>query len=136
MADQDSNVLIVLARVGLGILSLSPFAVALDIWLHFLPDYPAMQYMRAANPIVQASWVGLGPIGIAAIVLLQSRPIFGVVLTFLFGAGYVPLARLLWGHFTWGCWLAVATVVLAVVGAALWVRANKSFKPAPLRDAA
>jgi hypothetical protein len=119
-----------LARMAIGLLSLSPFAVALDLWLRFLPDFPAMQYMRTAAPAVQAGWIALGPIGIIAIILLRRRPVAGATLALMFCIAYVPLARLLWRHFTWGCWLAIASAIFVSVGAILWARSNNTSKPA------
>ena len=120
----------------IGLLAISPFAVALDLWLHFLPDLPVFGYMRSAGTFAQVAWISLGPLGVAAAVLLNRRPILGAVLAALFVSGYVPLANILWRHFTWGCWLALVAVLFAVVGAFAWARSNNSFKPKPLRGSA
>jgi hypothetical protein len=133
MATPDKPVASVLAAMAIGVLSLGPFAVALDLWIHFLPDRPVFQYMRSVSPVIQGGWIALGPIGVLATVLLLRRPPVGALLTAVFVAAYVPFARLLWGHFSWGCWLAVAAAGLAILGAIRWARSNNSFKPKPLR---
>jgi hypothetical protein len=100
-----------------GLLSISPFAVALDLFLHFLPDLPVIQYMRAAGPLAQSIWIACGLLGIGTVVMLQRRPMVGFFLSIVFAGIYVPTAMTLWRHVSWGCWLAIATVLMAAAGA-------------------
>jgi hypothetical protein len=118
-----------------GVLSISPLAVALDLALHLIPDFPAIQAMRAASPLAKAGWISLGPLGIATIFLLVRRPLVGFILSSLFAALFFFAGRVLWQQLPGGFWIALAACALAAVGA--WqARSNNSFKPNPLRGSA
>jgi hypothetical protein len=117
------------------ILCISPFAVALDLAWHFIPDFPAIQAMRAAGPLAKAAWITLGPLGIATIILLVRRPLWGFIFSVLFAALIFFAGRILWQQLPGGFWVATVACVLAAVGAWL-ARSNNSFKPNPLRGSA
>ena len=124
------------AAVIVGLLSLSPFVVALDMIVPFLPERPVFGYMRSADLPYKVAWIALGPFGLATLLVLLRRPIIGTLLTIVFSLAYVPLALILWRHFTWGCWLAGLAVILAAIGAYMARRSNNSLKPNPLRGSA
>ena len=133
MHSQSKQPLSVCAASIVGLLSISPLAIALDSFFPFLPDRPVFEYMRSASVVYRWSWATLAPLGFITILVLRSRPIKGAALVLFFTAAYVPLALIIWRHFTWGCWLAGFGLLLAVGGAFIAWRSNNSFKPSPLR---
>jgi len=117
-------------------LTISPFLVALDLALHFLPTFPAIQTMRMAPFIAKAMWLSLGPLGIATTFLLLRRPVVGLVLCVVFSAISAVAGFMLWQQVRP---LGLLSLLLACVLAALGARqarSNNSFKPKPLRGSA
>lgn len=101
-----------------GFLSISPFIVALDLAVQFLPDYPAIQSMRASSLLAKALWVAVGPLGIATALLLLRRPFTGFIATLLFSILSVVAGYLLWLQLRpFGIALLAGACVLAAVGA-------------------
>lgn len=102
----------------LALLSLGPMVTGLDLLFHFLPtNLPAMQNLHTASAGGQVIWVSAGFVGVAAILLMLRWPVPAVVACIAFAATYIPGANAVWRYFTFGCWLAIAIVVLSVVGA-------------------
>jgi hypothetical protein len=125
-----------LAAYIIAFLTISPFFVALDLALHFLPTFPAVQTMRAAPFIAKAMWLGLGPLGIATTFLLLRRPMAGLALCVIFSAISAVGGFLLWQQVRpFALLILLVACILAAVGA--WrARSNNSFKPKPLRGSA
>ncbi|MGO4549579.1 hypothetical protein AB4059_00525 [Lysobacter sp. 2RAF19] len=103
----------------LALLSIGPLVTGLDLLLNFLPQVPAIQSLHAASSIGQALWVGSGVLGAATILLMLRRSVLGVVACLVFAASYISGAKAVWLYFTPGCWLAIAAVVLSVIGTRL-----------------
>jgi hypothetical protein len=117
-----------LARIAIGWLSISPFLIALHLAFDIFPSLPVLEHLRTRPVLAVGGWVALGPLGVATILLLRQRPVAGTLLAVLFGAAYLPLARLVWGFrwYGWGIWISIIAVVLAVIGLVLWQRSNES----------
>jgi asparagine N-glycosylation enzyme membrane subunit Stt3 len=99
-------------------LTIGPIAVALDLAIHILPDYPAIQTMRSASLAAKSLWLISGLLGVAAVMLLCRRPVAGFVLTLMFSVGSVAGGNMLWQQprpFT--VVLAALACVLAGIGA-------------------
>lgn len=124
------------AALVVGFLTISPFAVALDLAAQVFPDLPAIQTMRSASFLAKAMWLALGPLGIAAVLLLLHRPLAGFVLTLPYAAGSVIAGYMLWQQWRpFGIVLLVLACVLAGIGARQ-AQSTNSFKPNPRREAA
>ena len=77
-------------------LTAGPFAVALALALHVLPDYPAIQTMRSASLLAKSLWLAMAPLGVVTAILLFRRPIAGFVLTLIFAVGSLVAGDMLW----------------------------------------
>jgi len=108
----------------IGLVSISPLTVAVDLVVHFIPDYPAFQTMRAASPAAKAAWIALGPLGIVTTILLLRRPLWGFVLSIPFAAGVYVAGLYLWQQLVGGFWVAATACALAGIGA--WLAARSS----------
>ena len=107
------------ATTFLALLSIGPLVTGLDLLLYFLPQVPAIQNLHAASSIGQALWVGSGVLGAATIFLMLRRSVLGMVACLAFAAAYILGAKAVWLYFTPGSWLAIAAVVLSVIGTRL-----------------
>ena len=101
----------------LALLSIGPVVTGLDLLFHFLPQSPAIQNLHEASFLGQALWVGSAVIGAAAIFVMLRRPVLAVGACIAFATVYIPGANAVWRHFTFGCWLAIAIVILSALGA-------------------
>lgn len=124
-----------IAALMIAFLTISPFLVALELVVQFLPDLPAVQVMSSASRLAKTMWLSLGPLGVATVWLLLRRPFAGFVLTLPFSAVSVVGGYMLWQQWRpFGVVLAVLACVLAGVGARQ-SRSNNSSKPTPLGSA-
>lgn len=94
------------------------FFFPIDWLFHIFPDrYPVIHRMHGLGPGPKILWVASGVIAIVAIYYLTRRPVLGLLACCAFAVLYVPAAIVLWGQFTFGCWLALLVVALAASGA-------------------
>jgi len=85
-----------IAAFLIGVFSLGPFAIALDMIVRVLPEYPAIETMRSGSLLLKCFWIASGPLGIAAFILLLRRRFAGFVVTLLFAATSLIGGNLLW----------------------------------------
>ena len=114
-----------LAAWIVGYLSVSPLVVGLDMVIQFLPDAPAVQYMRSVEVAVRLMWASLGMLGLATAVLLLRRPVLGLILLLVFAPVHVYFAQRVWGQATLAPLLAIGACVVAAIGAWKSVRSGK-----------
>lgn len=115
-------------------LTIGPIGVALDLAIHILPDYPAIQTMRSASLVAKSLWLASGLLGMAAIIVLVRRPIAGFVLSLIFAPLSLVGGTMLWQQ------PRPATVVLIALaclfaGAGAW-QARSKIAPNPSGEGA
>lgn len=84
------------AALLVAFLTIGPFAAALDLAFHILPDYAAIQTMRSASLLAKSLELASGLLGVATTFLLFRRPVAGFVLTLMFAVGSVVGGNMLW----------------------------------------
>ncbi|GAB2811781.1 hypothetical protein [Dyella kyungheensis] len=106
--------------------ALAPIFFTVDWLFHIFPDrYPVIHRMHGLGPEPKILWVASGAIAMVAIYYLTRHPVLGLLACCAFAALYVPAAIVLWGQFTWGCWLALLVVALACCGAFMASRVGR-----------
>ena len=98
-------------------MSLGPFAVALDLIMHFFPDTQVIQLMRNSGFYVHSLWIGCGFLGVITIVLLSLRPLYGYAALVVLMAAYGPISFAVWHQSTMlHYWLPLAAIGCATYG--------------------
>ncbi len=102
----------------LALLCIGPVGTSLDLVLDFLPkEFPATRNLHAASVLAIGLWLASSLVGALAIFLLvRHRSVLALLATIVFACLYIPGANMVWLQFTFGCWLALAAVILAVLG--------------------
>ena len=107
-----------IALALLAFLAIGPFVTGLDLWLRFLPDYPAFRHFYAAGTLGHALWIGSGVLALATVALIRRRQfVAAAIVSAVFAAANMTGAPMVWGQATYGPWLAIAAFVLCVAGA-------------------
>lgn len=107
-----------IALALLGFLAIGPLVTGLDLWLRFLPDYPAIRNFYAADALGHVLWIGSGFLALATIALIVKRQlVIAAVASAAFAAANAYGAELVWSRTTIGCWLAIGAFVLVAAAA-------------------
>jgi hypothetical protein len=106
------------------LLAIGPLFFPLEWLFHIFSDkHPVIHRMRELGATPKALWVLCGPLAVTTIFLLNRHPLLGFAACALLAALYIPIAIVLWGQFSLGCWAAIAAVIFAGIGAVVSWRA-------------
>ena len=107
-----------IALALLAFLAIGPFVTGLDLWLRFLPDYPAIAHFRAAGALGHGLWIASGVLALATIVLTVRRRFAAAAIA---GAAFAAAnfwgGNLAWGQMTVGNGLAIVAFALCAASA-------------------
>ena len=107
-----------IALALLAFLAIGPFVTGLDLWLRFLPDYPAIAHFRAAGALGHGLWIGSGVLALATIALIVRRQFAAAAIVgAAFTAANVWGGNLVWAQTTVGNWLALGAFALCAASA-------------------
>jgi hypothetical protein len=107
-----------------------------DLVFGFFPTHiPMIRQLHSATSPAEILWGCAGLFGVIS-VCLRRKPLAALATTLIFVSAYVLGANLIWRSFHFGCWLAIAALILMAIGSVTAMRSNNSFKPKPLRGSA
>jgi hypothetical protein len=106
--------------VALPLLALGPITTSFELWLRFLPErLPAIQYLHGTSTLGLSLWFLSFPLNALSLYCqFRAGTLVKLVVISTFSACYVSGSMLVWRHFTWGCWVAVGFLAIALADAA------------------
>lgn len=106
-----------IAQWLVGLMSIGPFAIGLDLAFHIFDSMPVIQRMRGEAPMAHVVWVACGFLGVATILCLHRRPLLGFLLSLAMAIMYVISGLALWHQLTFYSFLAGAVPFIAAYAA-------------------
>ena len=109
-----------IALVLLWFLAIGPFVSGLDLWLRFMPEYPAFRHFYAASTFGHALWIGSSVLALAIIALIRQRQfIAAAVVSVPYGVTSAIGAAIVWGQATFRPLFLISVFVLCVASAVI-----------------